>query len=101
MSITRLYTLHKINDDKKLKVRICAPTNHIWSNNTKYIWGPHGKPYGDRTLITYIELQKVYTLNKYNFPIFIYYKETIKKIVKYINWTFNTFNLTMYSYMII
>ena len=32
----------------------------------KYVWGPHGKPYGDPTLITYRDLQKVYTLNKYN-----------------------------------
>ena len=26
--------------------------------NIKYIWGPHGKPYGDPILITYIDLQK-------------------------------------------
>ena len=34
----------------------------------KYIWGPHGKPYGDPTLITHRDLQKVYTLDKYTFP---------------------------------
>ena len=53
--------------------------------NIKYIWDPHGKPYGDPTLITYGNLQTVCTLNEYNFPIFIYYKETIKKLVTYIN----------------
>ena len=53
--------------------------------NTKYIWGPHSKPYGDPTLITYRDLQKLYTLNKYNFPIFIYYTETMKKLVTHIN----------------
>ena len=39
------------------------------------------KQYGDPTLITHRDLQKVYTLNKYHFPIFIYYKETIKKVI--------------------
>ena len=60
--------------------------------NIKYIWGPHlnhmGTPcksYGDHTLITHTDLQKVYTLNKYRFPIFIYYKETIKKLATNIN----------------
>ena len=43
------------------------------------------KPYGDPTLITHRDLQKVYTLNKYHFPIFINYNETIKKLVTYIN----------------
>ena len=41
------------------------------------------KPYGDPTLITHRDLQKVYILNKYHFPIFIYYKET--NIYKYDN----------------
>ena len=53
--------------------------------NIKYIWGPHGKPFGDPTLIIYRDLQKVYTLNKYNFPILIYFKETMKKLVTHIN----------------
>ena len=52
--------------------------DHIY---IKYIWGPHGKQYGDPTLITYRELQKVNTLNKYNCPIFIYYKEILKKLI--------------------
>ena len=56
--------------------------NHI---NIEYINDPHGKPYGDPTLITYGDLQKVDTLNKYNFLIFIYYKETMKKLVTHIN----------------
>ena len=43
------------------------------------------KPYGDSTLIAHRDLQKVYTLNKYNFPIFIYYKGTIRKVVTHIN----------------
>ena len=51
----------------------------------KYIWGPECKPYGEPTLITHRELQNVYKLNKYNFPIFIYYIETIKKLVTHIN----------------
>ena len=38
-------------------------------------------PYGDPTLITHRDLKKVNTLNKYNFPTFTYYKETIKKLV--------------------
>ena len=46
--------------------------------NIKYIFGHHGKPFGDPTLTAYRDLPKVYTLNKYRFPIFIYYKETIK-----------------------
>ena len=46
-------------------------SDHI---NIKYILGPNAKPYGDPTLITYRDLQKVYTVNKYNFPIFICYK---------------------------
>ena len=25
--------------------------------NIKYVWGPHGKPYGDPTLITYGDMQ--------------------------------------------
>ena len=45
------------------------------------------KPYGDPTLITHRDLQKVRRLNKYNFPIFIYYKETIKKLVTHIYFT--------------
>ena len=54
--------------------------------NIKYIWGPHVHCtlYGEPTLMTYRDLQKVYTSNKYHFPIFIYYKETIKKFVNYI-----------------
>ena len=43
------------------------------------------KPHGDTTLITHRDLQKVYTSNKYYFSIFIYYKETIKKLVTHIN----------------
>ena len=35
-------------------------SDHI---NMKYIRGPHGKPYGDPTLVTHRDLQKVYTLN--------------------------------------
>ena len=38
---------------------------------------PYGDPmvpYEDPTLITYKDLQKVNTLNKYHFLIFIYYK---------------------------
>ena len=63
---------------------ITQPTtsDHI---NIKYIRGPHGKPYGDPTLITHKYLPKVYTLNKYRFPIFIYYKETMKILVIHIN----------------
>ena len=53
--------------------------------NLKYIWSPHGKPYGNPALITYTDLQKVNTLNKYHFPIFIYYKETMKNFVTHIN----------------
>ena len=59
--------------------------------NIKYIWGPHvnhmgtGKPYEDPTLIIHRDLQKVNTLNKYHFPIFIYYEETIKKLVTHLN----------------
>ena len=30
-------------------------SDHI---NMKYIWGPHGKPYWDPTLITHRDLQK-------------------------------------------
>ena len=51
----------------------------------KYIWGPHGKPDGDHTLITHRDLQKVYSLNKYNFSLFIYYKETMKILVTHDN----------------
>ena len=40
------------------------------------------------TLIIYKDLQKVYTLNKYNFLIFIYNKETMKILVIHINKTF-------------
>ena len=47
--------------------------------------GTKCKQYGDPTLITHRDLQKVHTLNKYHFPIFIYYKETIKKFVTHIN----------------
>ena len=59
-------------------------SDHI---NMKYIWGPRGKPYGDHTLITHRDLQKVYTLNKYNFFIFIYYKKTTKILNTHINLT--------------
>ena len=51
----------------------------------KYIRGPHGEPYGDSTLITHRDLQNVNTLNKYNFSIFIYYKETMKILVTHFN----------------
>ena len=47
----------------------------------KYLGGPHGTPYGDPTLITHRDLQKVYTLNKYNFFIFFCYKESMKILV--------------------
>ena len=43
------------------------------------------EPYGEPTLITHTDLQKLYTLNKYHFPIFIYYKETGKKLLTHIN----------------
>ena len=57
----------------------------------KYIRGPMvnrmgtGKPYGNPTLIKYRDLQKLCTLNKYDFFIFIYYKETMKILVAQIN----------------
>ena len=51
----------------------------------KYIWGPNGRPYGIHTLITHEDLWKVYTFNKYDFSRFIYYKETLKIFVTYIN----------------
>ena len=57
--------------------------DHI--NINIYLHGPCGKPYEDPTLITYRDLQKVYTLNQYYFPIFIYYKETVNKLVTPIN----------------
>ena len=44
------------------------PTNHIWSYKYKIYMGTPCKPYGDPTLKTHKDLQKVYTLNKYNFP---------------------------------
>ena len=47
--------------------------------------GSPGKPYGDPMLITYRDLKKVYTLNKYNFSIFIYYEETNKILETNIN----------------
>ena len=53
--------------------------------NIKCIWGPHGKPFKDPTLMTYRDLQKVYILNKYNFFSFIYYKETMKIFIIHIN----------------
>ena len=37
------------------------------------------------TLITHRDLQKVYTLNKYDFSMFIYYKEIVKILVTHIN----------------
>ena len=40
---------------------------------------------GIHTLITHKDLQKVFTLNKYHFTIFIYHKETIKRMVTHIN----------------
>ena len=43
------------------------------------------KPYGDPTLITHRDLEKVYTLNKYYFSLCIYYKETMKILVTHIN----------------
>ena len=43
------------------------------------------KPHGDPTLIIRRDLQKVYALNKYQFHIFIYYKEKQKKMVTHIN----------------
>ena len=52
------------------------------------------KPYGDTTLKTHRDLQKVYTLNKYNFPIFFYYKETIQKLEAHIN-------LILWEYLIL
>ena len=61
------------------------PTIYSDHIKMKYIWGPHGKPCGDPTLKTHRDLQKVYILNKYNFSIFIYDKETMKILVIHIN----------------
>ena len=55
------------------------------------------KPYGDPTLITHRDLQKVNTLNKYHFPIFIYYKETVKKNVTHINSTLWEYFILQYK----
>ena len=41
--------------------------------------------YGDPTLIAHRDLQKMYTLNKYQFFIFIYYTETMNIFVTHIN----------------
>ena len=54
---------------------------HMWSYKYKIYMGSPCKPYGDPSLRTHIDLQTVYTLNRYNFPIFIYYKETMKTLV--------------------
>ena len=51
----------------------------------KHTCGPHGKPCGDPMLITFRDLQKAYTLNKYHFSIFIHYNETMKVLVTHIN----------------
>ena len=53
--------------------------------NIKYRCRSPCKPYGDPSLITHRDLQKVYTLNRYDFPIFIYYKETMKILVAHID----------------
>ena len=41
------------------------------------MWGP--------TLIAHRDFEKVYTLNKYHFSIFTYYKEIMKILVTHIN----------------
>ena len=69
-----------VHHDVNIYIHICTtqPTtsDHI---NMKYIWSHHGKPYGGDTLITYGDMQKVYTLNKYNFQyLFIIKKPSIK-----------------------
>ena len=64
---------------------MCPQPATLDHKNIKHIWGPHGKPYGDPMLITYRDLLKVYTLNKYYFLIFIYYRQTMKKLVTHIN----------------
>ena len=79
---------------EKLQEKLSKPTTYFDHINIKYIWGPHDKPYGNPTLITYRDLQKVYTVNKYNFPIFIYYKETMGKFVTHIS-------LTLWEYLIL
>ena len=63
----------------------CNPSSHIWLYTYKIYMGTPCKLYGDLTFITQRHLQKVDTLNKYHFPIFIYYKETIKKLATHIN----------------
>ena len=80
---------------------ITDPTtsDHI---NIKYIWGPHGKPYGDPTLITHRDLKRVYTLNKFNI-IFRYLLLRNHDIIgTHINLTLHEyyFILTIYSNMV-
>ena len=74
--------LVSLNSNRSLNcnLQLFQPTT-FHHTNIKHIWGPHGKPYMDPTLITYWDLQKLNTLNKYNFPMFIYYKETVKKLL--------------------
>ena len=79
-----LFTISSQSTVHMLSRKDTQPTRFVHIN-IKYIWGPHGKPYGDPTLITYRDLQKVNTLNKYHFSIFFYYKETMKKLVSHIN----------------
>ena len=42
------------------------------------------------------DLQQVYTLNKYNFSIFIYYKEAMKMLVTHIDYTLCEYLFTLY-----
>ena len=78
---TFLYSVHPWHDGIIDGTSQPTTSDHL---NIKYIWGSDlnrmgipCKPYGDLTLITHTDLQKVYTLNKYNFPLFINFKETI------------------------
>ena len=49
--------------------------------NIKYIWGPRVNHMGPLVNNTLRFAKKVYSLNRYHFPIFIYYKETMKILV--------------------
>ena len=66
-----------MNTNNKFMRKQAQPTtfDHI---NIKYIWGPIVNHMGTTC-------KQVYTLNKYHFLIFIYYKETIRKVVTHIN----------------
>ena len=69
-------------------------SDHI---NMKHIWGPHGKPYGDPTLITHRELKKVYTLNKYNFRIFFLFSHIYLLSVGIVNKYSHRVNIYSYN----